>query len=141
MCQINFKDNFLNLSQNIFISSGNISQYSALKAFECIDYFNKIVDDYTENKMKILNELKNVKNLKFKEPQGAFYFYLNIKKLGINSIELSNKILEETGVVVTPGNDFDKKYGLNFIRLAFSGKKKEKVVKGIKKLVNWFNNQ
>ena len=74
-----FQRNFLNLSQNIFISSGNISQYSALKAFECIDYFNKIVDDYKENKMKILNELKNVKILKLKEPQGAFYFYLNIK--------------------------------------------------------------
>ena len=135
-----FQRNFLNLSQNIFISSGNISQYSALKAFECIDYFNKIVDDYKENKMKIFNELKNVKILKFKEPQGAFYFYLNIKKLGINSIELSNKILEQTGVVVTPGNDFDKKYGSDFIRLAFSGKK-EIVAKGIKKLVNWFNNQ
>ena len=61
------------------------------------------------------------------------YFYLNIKKLGINSIELSNKILEQTGVVVTPGNDFDKKYGSDFIRLAFSGKK-EIVAKGIK---NW----
>ena len=84
--------------------------------------------------------IKNVKNLKFKEPQGAFYFYLNIEKLGVNSVELSNKILEETGVVVTPGNDFDKKYGLNFIRLAFSGKK-EKTVKGIKKLVKWFNDQ
>ena len=134
------QSNFLKLSQNIFISSGNISQYSALKAFDCIDYFDKIVDEYRKNKIQILKELKNVKNVKCKEPQGAFYFYLNIEKLGVNSIELSNKILEQTGVVVTPGNDFDKKYGLDFVRLAFSGKK-EKIVKGIKKLVKWFNDQ
>ena len=134
------QSNFLKLSQNIFISSGNISQYSALKAFDCIDYFDKIVDEYRDNKIQILKELKNVKNLKFKQPHGAFYFYLNIEKFGVNSIELSNKILEQTGVVLTPGNDFDKKYGLDFVRLAFSGKK-EKIVKGIKKLVKWFNDQ
>ena len=51
------------LSQNLFISSGNISQYSALKAFDCFDYFNKIVDEYRENKIQIFKELKNVKNL------------------------------------------------------------------------------
>ena len=65
---------------------------------------------------------------------------MNIEKFGVNSIELSNKILEQTGVVLTPGNDFDKKYGLDFVRLAFSGKK-EKIGKGIKKLVKWFNDQ
>ena len=54
---------------------------------------------------------------------------------------MSNKILEQTGVVLTPGNDFDKKYGLDFVRLAFSGKKEKKIVKGIKKLVKWFNDQ
>ena len=36
-------------------------------------------------------------------------------------------------------NDFDKKYGSDFLRLAFSGKKKN-IVNGIKKLVNWFEN-
>ena len=71
-CSRSISKKFLNLSQNIFISSGNISQYSALKAFECIDYFNKIVDDYKENKMKILNELKNVKILKIKRTSGCF---------------------------------------------------------------------
>ena len=69
-----FQSNFLKLSQNIFISSGNISQYSALKAFDCIDYFDKIVDEYRENKIQILNELKNVKILKLKNLRVHFTF-------------------------------------------------------------------
>ena len=70
---------------------------------------------------------------------GAFYFYLNIEDFKLNSIELSNKILNEIGVVVTPGNDFDKIYGSQFIRLAFSGKNKN-VAQGIRKLTQWFEN-
>ena len=30
------KENFLKLSQNLFISSGNIAQYSALKVFDSL---------------------------------------------------------------------------------------------------------
>ena len=83
-----------------------------------------IVEDYKDNKNNILKELKKVKSLEFKEPMGAFYFYLNIKKMKMNSVNLSNKILMQTGVVFTPGIDFDKKYGSEYVRLAFSGKKK-----------------
>ncbi|MBD23343.1 MAG: 1-aminocyclopropane-1-carboxylate deaminase [Alphaproteobacteria bacterium] len=135
----NLQNNFLKLSQNLFISTGNISQYSALKAFDCIDYFDKIVGSYKENKQYISGELKKIKNLQFREPKGAFYFYLNTEKFGIKSSDLSNKLLMQTGVVLTPGNDFDKKYGSDFLRLAFSGKKKN-IINGIKKLVNWFEN-
>lgn len=131
--------NFLKLSQNIFISSGNISQYSALKAFDCIDYFDNVVELYKENKKYIQKELSKVKKLKFKEPMGAFYFYLNVKNFGTDSKVLSNKLLTETGVVLTPGDDFDKKHGTDYLRLAFSGKKRM-VSKGIKKLVDWFEN-
>ena len=77
----NFKENFLKLSQNLFISAGNIAQFSALKAFDCIDYFDSIVEDYKDNKNNILKELKKVESLEFQEPMGAFYFYLNIKKM------------------------------------------------------------
>ena len=135
----NLKSNFLKLSQNLFISTGNISQYSALKAFENINYFNKIVKNYKDNKEYILKELREVKKLHFNEPMGAFYFYLNVQNYGVKSIDLSNKILMQTGVVLTPGNDFDKKYGSNFLRLAFSGHKKN-IVKGTKRLVEWFES-
>ena len=109
-----------------------------MKAFENINYFNKIVKNYKDNKEYILKELREVKKLHFNEPMGAFYFYLNVQNYGVKSIDLSNKILMQTGVVLTPGNDFDKKYGSNFLRLAFSGHKN--IVKGTKRLVEWFES-
>ena len=32
-------ENFLKFSQNIFISSGNIAQFSAIEVFDCLERF------------------------------------------------------------------------------------------------------
>ena len=133
---VEIKDNFLKLSQNLFISSGNIAQYSALNVFNHTRYFDNIVKEYKKNLDLVDRELSKIKNISFKKPQGAFYFYLNISQLGMNSIELSEKILSETGVVLTPGIDFDKKNGSNYLRLAFSGNGRL-VKRGIEKLKLW----
>ena len=44
--------NLLKLSQNIFISSGNIAQFAAIKAFDCIKSFDNVVKNYKENRDK-----------------------------------------------------------------------------------------
>lgn len=133
---IEIKDNFLKLAQNLFISSGNIAQYSALDVFNHTQYFDDKVKEYQKNLDFINAELSTIEKISFKKPKGAFYFYINTSKLGMNSIELSEKILSETGVVLTPGIDFDKKNGSNYLRLAFSGNGKL-VEQGIKKLKVW----
>ena len=133
---VEIKDNFLKLSQNLFISSGNIAQYSALNVFNHTRYFDNIVKEYKKNLDLVYRELSKIKAISFTKPQGAFYFYLNISQLGMHSIELSEKILSETGVVLTPGIDFDKKNGCNYLRLAFSGNGRL-VKRGIEKLKVW----
>lgn len=133
---VDIKDNFLKLSQNLFISSGNIAQYSALNVFDHIQYFDNIVQEYEKNLNLVESELSRFNKISFKKPKGAFYFYINISQLGMGSIELSEKILLETGVVLTPGIDFDKKNGSNYLRLAFSGNTKV-VEQGVKRLTSW----
>ena len=51
--------------------------------------------------------------------------------------ELSKKILNETGVALTPGTDFDKKFGHRTMRLAFSSER-QKVIEAVIKLKKWF---
>ncbi len=133
------KDNFLKLSQNLFISSGNVAQYSALNVFNHTQYFDNIVKEYEKNLNLVDRELSKIKKISFKKPKGAFYFYINISQLGVNSIELCEKILSATGVVLTPGIDFDKKNGYKYLRLAFSGKT-SLVERGIEKLKDWLLN-
>jgi aspartate/methionine/tyrosine aminotransferase len=131
------KENFLKLSQNLFISSGNIAQYSALKIFECIDELNETVKKYSITRTQICKLLSEIKGLNFREPDGAFYFYLDVTDFNNNSEELAIKILNETGVALTPGTDFDKKFGHRTIRLAFSSDK-QRVVEAVTRLKKWF---
>ena len=131
------KENFLKLSQNLFISSGNIAQYSALKIFECIDELNETVKKYSITRTEICKLLSEIKGLNFREPDGAFYFYLDVTDFNNHSEELAKKILNETGVALTPGTDFDKKFGHRTMRLAFSSNK-EKVMEAVTRLKKWF---
>ncbi len=131
------KENFLKLSQNLFISSGNIAQYSALKIFECIDELNETVKKYSITRTQISKLLSEIKGLGFREPDGAFYFYLDVTDFNKDSEELAKQILNETGVALTPGTDFDKKFGHRTMRLAFSSDK-EKVMEAVTRLKKWF---
>ena len=131
------KENFLKLSQNLFISSGNIAQYSAIKIFECIDELNETVKNYSITRKQVCKILSEIKGLNFIEPEGAFYFYLDVTNFDVDSEDLSKKILNETGVALTPGTDFDKKFGHRTMRLAFSSDK-QKVIEAVTKLKKWF---
>ena len=50
---------------------------------------------------------------------------------------MQKKILNEIGVALTPGTDFDKKFGHRTMRLAFSIDK-QKVIEAVTKLKKWF---
>ncbi len=131
-------DNFLRLSQNLFISSGNIAQYSAIKVFNCLNELNKIVEKYFTTRNVVSEKLSQIPGLKFHEPEGAFYFYIDLSEYNENSEILVKRILKETGVVLTPGTDFDTKFGTRTLRLAFSISH-ERVVEGVNRMCDWFN--
>ncbi|MEE2695057.1 MAG: aminotransferase class I/II-fold pyridoxal phosphate-dependent enzyme [Pseudomonadota bacterium] len=103
--------NFLKLSQNLFISSGNIAQYSALKVFDCMKELKTIVKNYKLTRDKVNEVLERIPIINFSKPNGAFYFYLDISKTKLDSFQFVKKLMNDTGVVLTPGLDFDKRYG------------------------------
>ncbi len=129
--------NFLRLSQNLFISSGNIAQFSAIKVFECIDELDSLVKCYHKTRDEAGKILSEIPSIDFSMPSGAFYFYLDISKTKSNSFELVNKLMDETGIVLTPGLDFDQKYGNRTVRLSFSSESKY-VLEALNRLYDWF---
>ena len=131
------KENFLKLSQNLFISSGNVAQYSALKIFDSINELNEIVKVYHSTRNEVIKILKHIPLIKFSEPQGSFYFYIDIKNTKLDSFKFVNKLMTDTGVVLTPGIDFDKKFGLRTVRLSFSSKQ-NLVLEAVQKIYQWF---
>ena len=129
--------NLLKLSQNIFISSGNIAQFAAIKAFECIDNFDEVVKTYKENRDKSSKILEKMSLLEYSVPFGAFYFYVNIKKLKIDSSVFVKKLLNDTGVALTPGIDFDTRNGKKTIRISFSSDQKS-LLTGLNLFYKWY---
>jgi len=75
--------------------------------------------------------------LEYSMPSGAFYFYVNIEKLKIDSSNLVKKILSETGVALTPGIDFDTVNGNKTIRISFSSDQKS-LLTGLKLFYKWY---
>lgn len=130
-------DNFLKLSQNLFISSGSIAQYSALKVFDCLNELKKLVKEYHSTRDQVSKVLNQIPIINFRIPQGAFYFYIDIRKTKLDSFKFVQKLMHETGVVLTPGLDFDKRNGTQTVRLSFSSKK-EIVLDGASQIYKWF---
>ena len=129
--------NLLKLSQNLFISSGNVAQYSALKVFDCINELDEIVKIYHSTRDQVSQILCKIPVINFNIPDGSFYFYIEIEKTKLDSFELVNKIMSETGVVLTPGIDFDKRFGNKTVRLSFSSEQ-DLVLEGTENLYKWF---
>jgi aspartate/methionine/tyrosine aminotransferase len=53
-------------------------------------------------------------------PHGAFYVWADVGHLGVDSAELCRRWLDDVGVAVTPGVDFDRTAGHRFVRFSYS---------------------
>lgn len=131
--------NFLKLSQNLFISSGNIAQYSALKVFDNINELRELVKTYKSNRDTVYEVLSKIPILNLRKPDGAFYFYIDISETKENSFTFVQKLLHDTGVVLTPGFDFDKKFGKKTVRLSFSAESRI-IFEAVDRLSKWLKN-
>lgn len=52
---------------------------------------------------------------------GAFYVYADVSKYTDNSLQFCEKLLNDTGVAIAPGIDFDTVRGNSYVRLSFAG--------------------
>jgi aspartate/methionine/tyrosine aminotransferase len=77
--------------------------------------------------------------IKVVPPQGAFYFFLDLRALKMSSVEMCEKILEEVGVGLVPGSAFGE-HGEGFIRMVISASD-EDVEAGFRKIVEWAERQ
>lgn len=84
--------------------------------------------------LRLSHELECGK-VKVVPPQGAFYFFLDMRALKMPSVEICERILEEEGVGLVPGAAFGE-YGEGFVRLCIAASD-EDVEAGFRKIVRW----
>ncbi|MCL4272657.1 MAG: pyridoxal phosphate-dependent aminotransferase [Anaerolineales bacterium] len=88
--------------------------------------------------LRIVRELESDR-VKVIPPQGAFYFFLDLRALNMSSVEMCERILEEEGVGLVPGLAFGEQ-GEGFIRMTIAASD-EDVEAGFRKIVKWAERQ
>ena len=127
---------FERLSQNLYISPPHISQAAAIAAFDATEELEAYKAVYARNREMLLNELPRAGIDKFAPADGAFYLYADISAYTEDSVEFARLMLDKTGVAATPGVDFDREEGHNFLRFSYSGTF-DAMREAAKRLRNW----
>lgn len=109
------------LQQNMFISPPTLAQLAAVAAFDARDELDANVAVYRANRDLLLAELPAAGIDRFAPPDGAFYLYADVSSLTNDSAEYCRRLLDETGIAITPGIDFDTTRGNAYVRFSFSG--------------------
>ncbi len=113
-------------------------QYAAIEALtgpqDCIQEHNIT---YQRRRDLIVNVLNNI-GLEAESPKASLYIWARIPE-GYTSASFSNSLLEEVGVVVTPGAGYGKN-GEGYVRLSLTIPDEE-LEKGLAKLAKWSNTR
>src|SRR5690606_14623453 len=109
------------LAQNLFISPPALSQLAAIAAFDAVEELEAVKATYVANRELLLNELPAMGLTDFAPVDGAFYVYADVSRYSNDSAVFARTLLEQVGVAVTPGADFDPHLGHRYVRISFAG--------------------
>ena len=116
----------------------SFAQAGALTALEKGDPEAKRMREIFEKRRNLfLSELKRIPKLKAFSPQGAFYVFVNIEKIGIDSMRLTERLLEEARVAVVPGLVLGSD---RHIRLSFACSEKD-LLESTRRIEEWIQRQ
>jgi aspartate/methionine/tyrosine aminotransferase len=120
------------LQQNLAISVPTLSQVAAAAAFDGRAEMEAVKHGYEVNRRLLVEGLPGLAGPgpaglaragidRFAPPDGAFYIYADVSGLCDDSFAFAGRMLEQAGVAVAPGVDFDPINGHRFIRFCYAG--------------------
>lgn len=124
------------LAQNMFICAPHASQVAALAAMDCHTELQANMDVYRENRNLMATGLPKAGFDRFAPPDGAFYFYVDVSQYTDDSRAFAREILDEVGVAVTPGLDFDPVRGARTLRFSYARATSD-IAEGLARLVTF----
>ena len=128
------------LQGNMTICTPAVSQIAALGALQASEELDALKEGYRRNRTVLQQALIDGGVSEISSPDGAFYLYANVSHLTDDAVQLCSRILEETGIAITPGADFDTKRGQNFIRLSYCTDE-QSVLTAAALLTRWLRDQ
>jgi aspartate/methionine/tyrosine aminotransferase len=124
------------LQQNFFISAPAVSQIAALGAFEAHDELERNRETYAKNRRLLLDALPKAGFTALAPADGAFYLYADVSRFTHDARSFATDMLNEIGVAVTPGLDFDEARGNQFLRFSYAGTEAD-IAEGARRIADW----
>lgn len=110
------------LAQNLFLAASTPAQYAALAAFEpeAQAIFETRRREFLARRDFLLPALRELGFHIPVTPDGAFYLYADCGRFTDDSYGFALRLLEETGVAITPGIDFGHHLPQRHVRFAYT---------------------
>jgi len=123
------------LAQNLYLAAPTLSQHAALCAFEpeTIAILEARRAIFHQRRDFLLPALRELGFGIPATPAGAFYLYADCSRFTTDSYAFSQRLLEETGVAITPGIDFGNNNPQRYVRFAYTTSL-ENLAEGVRRL-------
>jgi aspartate/methionine/tyrosine aminotransferase len=109
------------LASNFALCPPTLAQHAAVHAFDAYAELDANVARYSTNRHLLLDRLPAIGLDRLAPADGAFYIYADVSRWTSDSLAWGARLLDDTGVAVAPGIDFDPIDGGRFIRMSFAG--------------------
>ena len=125
-----------NIQSHSTSNPASISQAAALEALkDSGTIVSEMRDAFEKRRNYIVERINKIKGLSCLKPEGTFYVFCKIRKVGLFSMDVADRLLSEARVAVVPGKVFGSD---NHMRLSFATSM-ENIKKGIDRIEEWFN--
>jgi aspartate/methionine/tyrosine aminotransferase len=121
------------LAQNMFICAPHAAQVAALGALGARKETEAMLEVYAANRALMLEGLPKAGFDKIAPPDGAFYVYADVSDWTQDALGFCRELLDEAGVAITPGLDFDPIRGHQTVRFSYA-RATEDIVEGLARL-------
>ena len=128
------------LTGNFTICPPVLSQLAAVAAFtpEATAEADGHLHHYAANRALLLDGLRSIGIDRLAPTDGAFYVYADVSDFTDDSMAFCSKLLDDTGVAIAPGIDFDTARGNSFVRLSFAGPTSD-IEEAVRRLGPWLS--
>jgi aspartate/methionine/tyrosine aminotransferase len=124
------------LAGNFALCPPTLAQHAACCAFDAYDELDANVARYARNRELLLRRLPELGMGQLAPADGAFYVYADVSAVTADSLSFCADLLDETGVAIAPGVDFDPVDGGRYVRMSFAGDYSE-IAAGMDVLADW----
>jgi len=126
------------LAGNVALCPPALAQHAGVAAFSPAGMAaaRENVERYAGSRALLLERLPELGWTHVAPADGAFYLYGDVSASGLDSVTWCARLLDEAGVALTPGTDFDPVDGSRYVRLSFASSP-DVVREAVDRIVAW----